>query len=235
MADLKATTIRGDLSVKGNVNASNLYPVDSVFITSTNTNPKNLLGFGTWTLIDKEFKPVDYYYITDQTKVKDYVTPIKGTGNAGDRIENIHIRWTRSGHTLRFQIEGTPGSNWNFGTSIDTCLVHYEAFGAKRIGCAFPEITGACHDRFSVVLATLTNGESGATYAEAGVEKTAAEGTGVLRRRNIIRYNYTKGNTVPFVNNSTTKDKISWNFVTPIHYKHMLDSACNKFYWKRTA
>lgn len=38
-----------------------LYPVNSVFITATNTNPSTMLGYGTWSLIDKDFK---YQWIT---------------------------------------------------------------------------------------------------------------------------------------------------------------------------
>lgn len=43
-------------SVNSGVNLGNTYPVGSVVITDSNTNPGDTLKFGTWTLIDKEFK-----------------------------------------------------------------------------------------------------------------------------------------------------------------------------------
>lgn len=42
--------------VKGNL-ADMLYPVGSVYVTSTNTNPADILG-GTWSLTGKEFKNI---------------------------------------------------------------------------------------------------------------------------------------------------------------------------------
>lgn len=44
-------SVNGD----GALRASNFYPVGSIYETSVNANPEGLLGFGEWTLIDKEF------------------------------------------------------------------------------------------------------------------------------------------------------------------------------------
>ena len=43
-------------AVTGSVNLGKSHPVGSVFVTNDNTNPVDILKFGTWTLIDKEFK-----------------------------------------------------------------------------------------------------------------------------------------------------------------------------------
>lgn len=45
----------------GNLWCNNFYPVGSFYETDTNTNPSEILGFGEWTLIDKEF---DYTVFT---------------------------------------------------------------------------------------------------------------------------------------------------------------------------
>lgn len=50
-----ATEVFGG-AVNGSVSLGNTYPVGSVVITDSNTNPGDTLKFGTWTLIDKEFK-----------------------------------------------------------------------------------------------------------------------------------------------------------------------------------
>ena len=64
------------------------YPVGSVFITNTNTNPNTLLGVGTWTLIDKGFLAVN-----TNASGTTYFTPATGVTNNGTYI-------TRAGHTL---------------------------------------------------------------------------------------------------------------------------------------
>lgn len=50
-----ATEVFGG-AVNGSVSLGNTYPVGSVIVTDSNTNPGDTLKFGTWTLIDKEFK-----------------------------------------------------------------------------------------------------------------------------------------------------------------------------------
>lgn len=44
-------SVNGD----GALRALNFYPVGSIYESSTNVNPEETLGFGSWTLIDKEF------------------------------------------------------------------------------------------------------------------------------------------------------------------------------------
>lgn len=43
------------VAVNSSVNLGKSHPVGSVFVTNTNTNPADILNFGTWALIDKEF------------------------------------------------------------------------------------------------------------------------------------------------------------------------------------
>ena len=49
-----ATEVFGG-AVNGSVSLGNTYPVGSVIVTDSKTNPGDTLKFGTWTLIDKEF------------------------------------------------------------------------------------------------------------------------------------------------------------------------------------
>lgn len=66
-----------------------LYPVNSCYVTGTNTNPASILGRGTWTLIDKSFK---YSWITSGFSFNTSVT----TNGAFAAITH--------GHTVEFRL-----------------------------------------------------------------------------------------------------------------------------------
>lgn len=69
------------------------YPIGSIYITSTNNNPGNLLG-GTWELIDKEFEP-KYFTATDTDK---WYT-INSTNTTSGTCYAI-----RAGHTITIEM-----------------------------------------------------------------------------------------------------------------------------------
>ena len=89
------TTSGGKLQVAG-VNIYNLmYPVGSTFINSTNTNPNSVLGFGTWSLIDKVF--TNTYGSTISTYWTD-------SANA----ECSSFYFVRSGHSIHIALTIAP-------------------------------------------------------------------------------------------------------------------------------
>lgn len=65
-----------------------VHPAGTVFITNTNTNPANILGSGSWTLIDKEFSSV-----RTNAAGTIFFTPAEGVTNNGTYI-------SRAGHSL---------------------------------------------------------------------------------------------------------------------------------------
>lgn len=83
---------------------SQLYPIGSVYMTSTNENPSSYLG-GTWELIDKEFIPT--YGAATVTK----------TSSA----ESVTVNYERAGHTIVLHVSvvnngQVDDDTSNFGT-----------------------------------------------------------------------------------------------------------------------
>lgn len=73
-----------------------LYPVNSVYVTSTNKNPSSYLG-GTWTLFDKEFKSSYTSSSTSGTLFKMNTT----------NLSAFSLAVVRGGHALRFRLSFT--------------------------------------------------------------------------------------------------------------------------------
>ena len=81
-----------------------IYPIGSIYVSSTNTNPSTFLG-GTWTLIDKEFEPATFNGDSLFTK---------NSTNASGHSSYA----TRSGHTILLEIGFDSNSNINDDTKL---------------------------------------------------------------------------------------------------------------------
>ena len=165
-----------------------IYPVGSVVMTATNTNPSGNFG-GTWSLIDKGFNPglIQNAYTLNTT-------------NCSGATINVH----RSDHSIT--ITGYVDSKVAFTDSTQ----HLFTLNLSSIGIsAFPDTM-----RF-VGYSDGGNSMMQMTMNSAGkVEKVDVE------------YNLTSvaaGKTWVF------------SFTSVIDDSAMLDAACTRFYWKRTA
>lgn len=95
---------------------SDLYPIGSVYITSSNTNPSGLLG-GQWELFDKEFEP---YKNSDES-----VSSLNSTNTTSATVQVV-----RQGHTVMIRTEFVPKVALNDSTH-DILTFETSTFGAK--------------------------------------------------------------------------------------------------------
>lgn len=171
-----------------------LLQIGSYYTTSTNTNPASVLGFGTWSLVDKQFA---FYKSESNVEAFLYDTTQCQSGN---------INFYRNGHTIQAKIKivtavALTAANVLLGT------IDYQQLGVSRIA-------------FSNELIGLGDGIAG--YTTAALNSTTGELTHYYGVKNLAA-------TVP------SGSYIYFNFSLSIPHEYMLDSACDKFIWKRIA
>ena len=163
------------------------YPVGSIIITDTNTNPSSKYG-GTWELIDKEFERV---------------TSSLNCFNENSNVSNNAVRFSRSGHSIDLEFTFTPSV----------------------------EITDSTLVLGNLKLATL--GVSRFNHTMRPIGSSDASNVAIL-----FYINATSGEvqTLDIFGANSSPAGNSCYFFTSMNvaYDYMLDSACNKFYWKRT-
>lgn len=164
-----------------------LYPVGSVYITTTNSNPQSYLG-GTWTMIDKEFTPSH--------------GEITATLKSGAKSATVGM--TRDGCTVRLRIAVTTKVALT-DTSVDLIQLPISTIGVTNIGYTY-YMVGASDGGNAVVFGKI------------------AYDTGVVSVLDVYG-----------TNSMAAGDVVYWDITDVVPLDRRLDSACNKFYWKRTA
>lgn len=164
-----------------------LYPVGSVYIMSTNSNPSGFLG-GTWELIDKEFR---CQYIGSYT-------PTLNTTNC----TTAAVEGALAGHSIWIKFSWTNKTEINDNNNVQRFTINPNTFG---IDAFYPEnFCGFTDAGNSVIQYNLSS---------AGIISTYDRTTTVAAGTNISVMSRT----------------------TTTVFTHMLDSFCDKFYFKRTA
>ena len=174
-----------------------LYPVGSVYITSTNTNPSNntLLGGGTWELVKKGFK------VTDVTDAVTWDTT-NVVASSGQSV--FFLRDERISFRLRFT---------NKVAIADTTLT-MGTINAAKIG-----LSGCYYISFFAVNDTAN------TAVAMDINNTAPF---AIRTIDVVG-----GGTIAA--STSTSPTITVEGEMLFGQGSMVDSMCDKFYWKRTA
>lgn len=176
---------------------TNVHPIGSVICMSTNTNPEDTLGYGTWTLVDKEFTP-QYKYISNN------VGWTAANGSVGTNYSAAYL----AGHNVNMRLQitvtaATSDSDLLLGT-LDPSV-----FG----------LTGIPHQKAHVTFFV----DGGQTLGAISIDTNGK-----------VTLNET-------VNVSTGEHSMDITYPLNLHTEYtafpsnMLDSFCNKFYFKRTA
>jgi hypothetical protein len=184
------------------------HPIGSVLITSTNTNPSASVG-GTWTLIDKE-------YNNDKLHL-----------NAGASS------WTVGSASLTSGVIILAGhlSRVSLTLATTTSLSSSSSTSALTLGTISPTIAGA-----GGTAGEIPRNAFGVSDLVKGiVQAINKEGTETYD----IQYNIDANGSITITkifNNKTLPVGTVINLTTyiPMHKDFMSDSACNKFYWRRT-
>lgn len=169
-----------------------IYPVGSVYVTSTNTNPSSTLG-GTWTLTDKEFAYASFSIPDVFTANTTNCTSLKGT-----IIRNNHFFTVYFTLTPKVAITDTTLAMGTFNlASIGASAINSQAYSSMTDG-----------------------GNSVFTFT--------INASGTLSTTDVL----SRGSSTA----SLSKDYTPVGYcVIPVTASQMVDSACSRFFWKRTA
>lgn len=171
------------------------YPIGTVIITSSNTNPSVYYG-GTWELIDKEFRTFSKNYTGNE--ISDIATSTNSTVN--------QVLVQRMGHTiiLRIGFETKVELNDN---DVNLLVLNLTELGVVNLRFGAYFITIPVDNKDGIIIGSL-------------------ESNGVVLSSDVIM----KGNATVMPSGANT----SFYYEREMPYSVMLDSVCDKFYWKRT-
>lgn len=177
-----------------------LYPVGSIYITSTNTNPSSELG-GNWTLIDKNFTSYIKKY-TNSDDILQYITILN------DAIEVNELVIRRIGNNLNIRVYLTTLVDIT-DEKIDVAQLNLDKLGATTLHYSQPLSVFGSDDKNAVII-------GGVLY------------DGIIQFVDTI---VRERSTALLPAGATTYI----HFSTNLNYTAMIDSYCNKFYWRRTS
>lgn len=108
------------------------YPVGSVYVSSTNTNPAATLG-GTWELVDKEFTPkLDNITFDALENKTGYNTLCSG------QLDKMTVICQRVGHTVRLRVQCyLKASTYYSDATVQLANFNFNDFGFTELPCGY--------------------------------------------------------------------------------------------------
>lgn len=169
------------------------YPIGSIYISATNTDPSSTFG-GTWELIDKGFKDTyENYEDTVFTK----------TSN----ISSCQLALTRSSKTIRIRLNMTSATTLNDTTKL-LLTIDWEKLGLTRLTSGYIQYVGASDGGNAIFICSIDYADGDVSVLEV-IGKTTNE---IIEGKELLI-----------------------DFTFNCYMQYMIDSFCDKFYWKRTA
>lgn len=167
------------------------YPVGSVYVTSTNTNPASILGKGTWTLVDKGFKSYSVF------------TPSMFTAGTNVVVDSAYLG--RGANTIRIRLALAVNTTLS-DTGMSLGSLKWDVVGITGLHAALIE-----HLAFR-------------DGANGGIVYSVFQESGEIQQLDVLDVDSIASGSTFFL-----------DFTFVVGYDRMLDSVCDKFYWKRTA
>lgn len=141
LADTIARLSSSSPSMGGGGSSVDPYPVGSVVITDTNTNPSASFG-GTWSLIDKQFTP------TQATNINTAFTPYSTNTTSAD------MYCVREGHTITISCASLVNKVALSNTNLRLGDFNLSALGATEFGFT-PQFVGLADGANALILMDL--------------------------------------------------------------------------------
>lgn len=216
------------------------YPVGSVYISTTNTDPSkitsDLVGKGTWELIDKEFISTNHHTESSTSELWNEIWRIQTAENVFEQINKEtdssqmdSIYWMTSGHTVRIRLKFTISQT--LMNMIKTNKILEGDYKKLTIGqlilSKFGINTNFAQSLYSIPIVS----DSGNCLFMCNIDnKGNIELTDYIDRAIGDISNNTVNTSI-----KTTEDIECYiNFDILCKFDNMADSACDKFYYKRT-
>jgi hypothetical protein len=150
--------------------------------------------------------PSGYFGGTWECIDKEFVCVSNSTGFTNDKVSSSSFIWVRSGHTIYCRLTFTNSTTLN-----DTQVK------LGKIDCATLGVTDLTYDKFPV----------GYTDGGGAFLMITIDNAGDVTVEDVVD----KGGT----NQVSSGASCRVDFTCVIPHENMLESACSKFYWKRTA
>ena len=172
------------------------YPVGSVYITTTNTNPNTILGRGTWSLISKDFTSSSF----------------ENTQSGNDYLSIFEVFSMRTGQSVRLKLKLKTSVALNDTETLIGTL-DLEDHGIQKVNGTY--FSGGIIDAVAI---------SDGGNATVSYKIDTAGNLYIDECLNLDGTHTLKANSWLYINEIIT--------TTP---SRMIDSFCDRFYWKRTA